>query len=150
MTLQPPTFEILSMCSGVLLMSGGRVIFSGSRSDLPRVMGSLGYPVPPHRQPSDYYGKFFCSNFCLMNLVKKIILKIILMYTQNLVDLVTLDDLSAAALLESSSRIEALANAWDRINSEPPLAAPKASLPPPTRRAGMFGQIVALSKRQFH
>lgn len=41
-----------------------------------------------------------------------------------LVDLVTLDDLSAAAMLESSARIETLANAWDQINSEPPLAAP--------------------------
>lgn len=62
-------------------------------------------------------------------------------------DLVTLDDLSAAALLESSARIESLANAWDRINSEPPLAAPLASLPDPTRSAGFFGQIFTLINR---
>lgn len=62
-------------------------------------------------------------------------------------DLVTLDDLSAAALLESSSRIEALANAWDRINSEPPLAAPKASLPQLVVKAGTFRQFFALFKR---
>lgn len=61
MTLQPPTFEILSMCSGVLLLSGGRTIFSGSRSDLPRHMGSLGYPCPPFKNPADYY----CNNFFL-------------------------------------------------------------------------------------
>lgn len=45
MTLQPPTFEILSMCSGVLLLSGGRTIYSGSRSDLPRYMGSVGMKI---------------------------------------------------------------------------------------------------------
>lgn len=63
------------------------------------------------------------------------------------VDLVTLDDLSAAAMLESSARIESLANAWDQINSEPPLAAPPASLPNFTLKAGFFGQAKALVKR---
>ncbi|XP_061391225.1 uncharacterized protein LOC133326610 [Musca vetustissima] len=118
MTLQPPTFEILSMCSGVLLLSGGRTVFSGSRSDLPRHMGELGYPCPPFKNPADYY-----------------------------LDLVTLDDLSAAALLESSARIESLANSWDQINSEPPLAAPPAALPNFVRKAGFFGQMKALVKR---
>ncbi|XP_055625896.1 ATP-binding cassette sub-family G member 8 isoform X1 [Toxorhynchites rutilus septentrionalis] len=118
MTLQPPTFEILSMCSGVLLLSGGRTVYSGSRADLPRHMGQLGYPCPPFKNPADYY-----------------------------LDLVTLDDLSAAALLESSARIESLANSWDHVNSEPPLAAPVANLPEPTRSAGFFGQINALAKR---
>lgn len=64
-----------------------------------------------------------------------------------LVDLVTLDDLSAAALLESSARIESLANAWDRMNAEPPLAAPLATLPEPTKSAGFCGQISTLFKR---
>lgn len=58
MTLQPPTFEILSMCSGVLLLSGGRTVFSGSRADLPRHMGELGYPCPPFKNPADYYRKY--------------------------------------------------------------------------------------------
>jgi len=118
MTLQPPTFEILSMCSGVLLLSGGRTIFSGNRSDLPRHMGALGYPCPPFKNPADYY-----------------------------LDLVTLDDLSAAAMLESSARIEAAANAWDQMNSEPPLAAPPTTLPYFVRSAGFCGQIYALFKR---
>uniref|UniRef100_A0A1I8NRM9 ABC transporter domain-containing protein n=1 Tax=Stomoxys calcitrans TaxID=35570 RepID=A0A1I8NRM9_STOCA len=118
MTLQPPTFEILSMCSGVLLLSGGRTVFSGSRADLPRHMGELGYPCPPFKNPADYY-----------------------------LDLVTLDDLSSAALLESSARIESLANSWDHMNSEPPLAAPPAALPNFVRKAGFFGQFKALVKR---
>lgn len=62
-------------------------------------------------------------------------------------DLVTLDDLSAAALLESSARIETLANAWDQMNLEPPLAAPPATLPYFVRRAGFCGQLSALFKR---
>ncbi|XP_037923929.1 ABC transporter G family member 4 isoform X1 [Hermetia illucens] len=118
MTLQPPTFEILSMCTSVLLLSGGRTVFSGSRADLPRHMGSLGYPCPPFKNPADYY-----------------------------LDLVTLDDLSAAAMLESSARIESLATSWDQISSEPPMAAPPANLPAFTMRAGFFGQIGALFKR---
>ncbi|XP_031632240.1 ATP-binding cassette sub-family G member 8 [Contarinia nasturtii] len=118
MTLQPPTFEILSMCSGVLLMSGGRTVYSGSRSDLPRYMGSVGFPCPPFKNPADYY-----------------------------LDLVTLDDLSAAAMLESSARIETLANAWDQMNSEPPLAAPPTALPYFVRTAGFCGQFYALFKR---
>lgn len=63
------------------------------------------------------------------------------------VDLVTLDDLSAAALLESSSRIDSLSNAWERMNAEPPLAAPLASLPDPTKTAGIFAQFGTLCKR---
>lgn len=63
------------------------------------------------------------------------------------VDLVTLDDLSAAAMLESSARIETLANAWDQMNSEPPLAAPPATLPYFVQRAGLCGQFYALVKR---
>lgn len=62
-------------------------------------------------------------------------------------DLVTLDDLSAAALLESSARIDSLSNAWDHLNSEPPIAAPLANLPEPTKKAGHFKQMVALCKR---
>lgn len=63
MTLQPPTFEILSMCSGVLLLSGCRTIFSGNRSDLPRHMGALGYPCPPFKNPADYYCEFTSMTF---------------------------------------------------------------------------------------
>lgn len=119
MTLQPPTFEILSMCSGVLLLSGGRTIFSGSRSDLPRHMSNLGYPCPPFKNPADYY-----------------------------LDLVTLDDLSAAAMLESSARIESLANSWDHITANDiPIGAPPANLPKYTRRAGFLKQFQALCKR---
>lgn len=62
-------------------------------------------------------------------------------------DLVTLDDLSAAAMLESSSRIESLANAWDQVNSEPPFAAPPTKLPPFTKRADVCGQSFVLFKR---
>lgn len=59
MTLQPPTFEILSMCSGLLLLSESRTIFSGNRSDLPLHMGSMGFPCPPFKNPADYYGNLF-------------------------------------------------------------------------------------------
>lgn len=59
----------------------------------------------------------------------------------------TLDDLSAAALLESSARIDALATAWESMNTEPPLAAPPVALPYFVRSAGVCGQFGALFKR---
>lgn len=121
-------------------MSGGRTIFSGSRADLPRHMGQLGYPCPPFKNPADYYRKNKATR-------RRRITRLMTIISRISVDLVTLDDLSAAALLESSARIESLANAWDRMNSEPPLAAPLASLPDPTKTAGVFGQFGTLCKR---
>lgn len=62
-------------------------------------------------------------------------------------DLVTLDDLSAAAMLESSARIETLAVAWAEMNLDPPLAVPPTALPYLVRRAGICGQTYSLVKR---
>jgi hypothetical protein len=63
------------------------------------------------------------------------------------VDLVTLDDLSAAALLESSARIESLANAWDRLNSDIPLPPPVANLPEVSIKSGIMTQFKILCQR---
>ncbi|XP_026471905.1 ATP-binding cassette sub-family G member 8-like [Ctenocephalides felis] len=83
LSLQPPTYEIFLMCSGILLLSSGRVMYSGSRIGFVEHFSNVGYPCPMYKNPSDYY-----------------------------LDLVTLDDLSAAAMLESSGRIESLAEMW--------------------------------------
>jgi len=60
------------------------------------------------------------------------------------VDLVTLDDLSAEAMLESSQRIEQLAEVYRR--REEPLSdpGPPAGLPPAVRSANFIKQSVAL------
>lgn len=57
MTLQPPTFEIFSMCSTILLLSKGRTIFVGCRENLAKYMSVMGYPCPPYKNPADYYRK---------------------------------------------------------------------------------------------
>lgn len=59
-------------------------------------------------------------------------------------DLVTLDDLSAEAMLESSQRIEQLADVFRR--REEPLSDPgaPAGLPPSVRSANVFKQATAL------
>lgn len=59
------------------------------------------------------------------------------------VDLVTLDDLSAAAMLESSARIETLASAWEQMNSETPLAAPPAALQVRVRKINIRKKIMS-------
>lgn len=76
-----------------------------------------------------------------------LILNSFLIIIQFSVDLVTLDDLSAAALLESSARIDSLANAWERINPDPPMAVPAANLPSMTRKAGCLVQAKTICKR---
>lgn len=58
MTLQPPTFEIYSMCTNIVLLSKGRVIYSGPRYYLSQHMSSMGYPCPPYKNPADYYRKY--------------------------------------------------------------------------------------------
>lgn len=59
------------------------------------------------------------------------------------VDLVTLDDLSAAAMLESSGRIEALASVFASTQAapEPP---PPVPLPAPLHRPNVVMQAFAL------
>lgn len=63
-------------------------------------------------------------------------------------DLVTLDDLSAAAMLESSARIDSLANAWEHMRGDN-LAQLDSYGPMPSyrRHAGFFGQMLALTMR---
>lgn len=119
MTLQPPTFEIFAMCTRVLLLSGGKTIFSGLRQDLPKHMGIMGFPCPPFKNPADYY-----------------------------LDLVTLDDLSAAAMLESKQRIETLIHAWEMSSVE--LARiPPTALPHIITNNDFFGHTSAILKRNI-
>lgn len=63
-------------------------------------------------------------------------------------DLVTLDDLSAAAMLESSARIESLANAWEHIGADNhPHYLATGPMPSYRRHTGFCGQLVALTVR---
>ncbi|XP_053602449.1 ATP-binding cassette sub-family G member 8 [Plodia interpunctella] len=101
MSLHPPTYEIFAMLTKVVLISAGRTMFSGYRRDMLPYFASIDYPCPAFKNPSDYY-----------------------------LDLVTLDDLSAAAMLESSGRIEALAGVFASAHA-PPDAPPPVPLPAP-------------------
>ncbi|CAL8108508.1 unnamed protein product [Orchesella dallaii] len=98
MTIHPPTFEIFSMFTKVLLLSTGRVMFYGHRSEMLPYFAFIEYPCPAFKNPSDYY-----------------------------IDLVTLDTLSNEALLESSQRIETLAESFRR--KQEPLSNPQHSVP---------------------
>ena len=75
LTIQPATYEIFTMLSRVALVSTGRVLFHGKRKDLLSYFSYIDYPCPAFKNPSDYY-----------------------------LDLVTLDNLSSEAMLESSQR----------------------------------------------
>lgn len=62
-------------------------------------------------------------------------------------DLVTLDDLSAAAMIESSARINVLANSWEHDNVDHGAFPPPAALPIFIKRSGFLEQSIALTKR---
>ncbi|XP_043796668.1 ATP-binding cassette sub-family G member 5 [Apis laboriosa] len=118
LTLHPPTYEILTMVSRVALTSGGRIMYSGPRRDMLPYFALAEFPCPPFKNPSDYY-----------------------------LDLVTLDDLSAEAMLESSQRIDHLAElARTRLPalSDP---GPPGALPPSISSPNIFSQIYALLLR---
>lgn len=58
LTLHPPTYEIFTMVSRVLLISSGRMMYSGRRRDLLPYFATADYPCPAFKNPSDYYCKF--------------------------------------------------------------------------------------------
>lgn len=62
------------------------------------------------------------------------------------VDLVTLDDLSAEAMLESSQRIEQLADVFRRKQEPLSDPGPPTTLPMPVRFANPFKQAIVLFK----
>lgn len=55
LTLHPPTYEIFTMLSRILLISAGRTMFSGRRRDMLPYFALVDYPCPSFKNPSDYY-----------------------------------------------------------------------------------------------
>ena len=87
-TIHPSTYEIFTMLSRIALISTGRVLYFGKRRDLLSYFAYIDFPCPAFKNPSDYY-----------------------------LDLVTLDNLSSEAMLESSQRIENLVDLYQRRSS---------------------------------
>ncbi|KAI1292780.1 ATP-binding cassette sub-family G member 8 [Halotydeus destructor] len=117
MTIQPATYEIYTMLTRVALVSTGRVLFHGKRKDLLSYFANIDYPCPAFKNPSDYY-----------------------------LDLVTLDNLSPEAMLESSQRIESLVDNFGRRfpNNAISMAGPPSMTPPPLKKAVFPMQFLAL------
>lgn len=46
------------MVSRVVLISGGRLMYSGRRRDMLPYFAAADYPCPAFKNPSDYYCKF--------------------------------------------------------------------------------------------
>ena len=55
LTLQPPTYEILTMISKVVLISTGRLMYHGKRREMLPYFAFIDYPCPAYKNPSDYY-----------------------------------------------------------------------------------------------
>lgn len=116
MTISPSTYEIFTMLSRVCLISTGRVVYFGKRKDLLSYFAYIDFPCPAFKNPSDYY-----------------------------LDLVTLDNLSSEAMLESSQRIESLVDVYARRNGNAVSAPePPSITPPPVYKANFAIQFLAL------
>lgn len=118
MTCAPPTYEIYNMMHRVLLISAGRSLFVGPRRDMVKYFTGFNFPCPPFKNPSDFY-----------------------------LDLVTIDDLSQEALIESNQRLEELA----AIHVRRPLSelfssmpGPPSVTPAPYRHSNFAMQFLAL------
>ncbi|KAF5298110.1 hypothetical protein FQA39_LY02534 [Lamprigera yunnana] len=122
LTLHPPTYEIFTMLSKVVLISAGRTMYSGKRKNMIPYFSMVDYPCPSFKNPSDYY-----------------------------LDLVTLDDLSAEAMLESSQRIEQLAELFRQKQEPMSDPGPPAALPMTTKNVNCFAQaFVLFTKAMFY
>ncbi|RWS15545.1 ATP-binding cassette sub-family G member 8-like protein [Dinothrombium tinctorium] len=118
-TIHPATYEIFTMLSRIALISTGRVLFFGKRKDLLSYFSHIDFPCPAFKNPSDYY-----------------------------LDLVTLDNLSSEAMLESSQRIENLVELYSRrYSNSVSLPRPPSITPPPVRKANFALQFLALCIR---
>lgn len=115
LTIHPPTYEIFTMISRVAMISTGRMLYFGKRRDMLPFFAYIDFPCPAYKNPSDYY-----------------------------LDLVTLDNLSAEAMLESSQRVENLVEIFRR--RQEPLADPgPPGIPPASvKRANVFTQVLTL------
>ncbi|KFM74661.1 ATP-binding cassette sub-family G member 8, partial [Stegodyphus mimosarum] len=115
MTIHPPTYEIFTMISRVAMISTGRMLYFGRRREMLSYFAYIDFPCPAYKNPSDYY-----------------------------LDLVTLDNLSAEAMLESSQRVENLVEIFRR--RQEPLADPGPPGVPPAivKRASVFTQVLTL------
>ncbi|KAJ8967500.1 hypothetical protein NQ314_002815, partial [Rhamnusium bicolor] len=121
-TMHPPTYEIFTMLSRILLISAGRTMFSGRRRDMLPYFALVDYPCPSYKNPSDYY-----------------------------LDLVTLDDLSAEAMLESSQRIEQLAEIFRQKQQSMSDPGPPSALPMTVKNSNCFVQgFVLFTKAMFY
>jgi len=135
LTIHPLTFEIFSMLSRVSLLCAGRLAFAGRRTEMLPYFEHIEYPCPAFKNPSDYYSKTSLYPFALFS---------IHFFSLPSVDLVTLDDLSAEAMLESSQRIQQLTEIF--ANRQPPLSdpGPPIELPSASKPPGFFRQIWSL------
>uniref|UniRef100_A0A146KVC2 ATP-binding cassette sub-family G member 8 n=3 Tax=Lygus hesperus TaxID=30085 RepID=A0A146KVC2_LYGHE len=120
MCLQPPTYEILTMVSRLLILSGPDTMYDGPARSLAHYFTPVQCPAPSYKNPADYY-----------------------------LDLVTLDDLSAEAMLESSQRVDQLAALYRR--RVPPLTdVPPYTLPSPFKTPWIFSQAFTILLRDCY
>jgi len=118
LTMQPPTYEIFTMVSKVILLSSGRLMYFGKRREMLPYFALIEYPCPAYKNPADYY-----------------------------MDLVTLDDLSPEAMLESSQRVDHLCAVFHSRRDPLSDPGPPGIMPPKIRRANFLKQIFGLWMR---
>ena len=138
------------MISKVVLVSTGRVMYYGKRREMLPYFAFIDYPCPAYKNPSDYYRKFPYSLFQYVDKFKLLDSKfftynmIMVFIIYILVDLVTLDNLSSEAMLESSQRINQLASTFKRRAEPMSDPGPPGIMPPKVKRANLMIQVVGL------
>merc|ERR1719191_2471319 len=55
LTMHPPTYEIFTMISKVVLISSGKLMYYGKRREMLPYFAFIEYPCPAYKNPADYY-----------------------------------------------------------------------------------------------
>lgn len=94
-TIHQPRNDILELFDKIILLSAGKIVFFGPLDAAIAHFESLGYPLPPKTNPSDYF-----------------------------IDIITLDQRSEQLKSESLARIEMFSKAWEERSVEPLIILP--------------------------
>ncbi|KAL8717943.1 MAG: hypothetical protein Q9225_004876, partial [Loekoesia sp. 1 TL-2023] len=128
-TIHQPRSEIWGLFDGIVLLSGGAAVYSGSIKDCLPYFDDLGYPLPAFVNPAEF-----------------------------LVDLAVVDNRSSELEQESSARVEALKQAWQKacssnlswVAAEKSINDPVSVTDNPGTNHAYFGrQIRVLTARTF-
>lgn len=119
-TIHQPSSEVFHLFDDLLILAQGNVIFYGEVEDSMEYFSRLGYPVPEHTNPADFYFMQVLRQFEIKNLEKLSLRKTSILTTQKEEETCQenstngqTDQKSADELMPRKLRIDKFIEAWN-------------------------------------